>query len=88
MATIESGLPTSGPTNSARVRHPRGLATLFFTELWERFSYYGMRAILVLYMVAPVAQGRPGLRHETCGLHLWHLYDVCLFDGTSRRDDR
>ncbi len=34
--------------------HPRGLATLFFTELWERFSYYGMRGILVLFMVDPV----------------------------------
>ncbi|MEJ7712897.1 MAG: oligopeptide:H+ symporter [Pyrinomonadaceae bacterium] len=43
--------------------HPRGLTTLFFTELWERFSYYGMRAILVLYMVAPVEQG--GLGFDT-----------------------
>ena len=31
--------------------HPRGLSTLFFTEMWERFSYYGMRAILFLYMI-------------------------------------
>ena len=30
--------------------HPRGLATLFFTEMWERFSYYGMRALLILFM--------------------------------------
>jgi len=45
------------------VGHPRGLGPLFFTELWERFSYYGMRAILVLYMVAPVAQG--GLGFDT-----------------------
>src|SRR4051812_50103743 len=30
--------------------HPRGLATLFFTEMWERFSYYGMRGFLILYM--------------------------------------
>ena len=30
--------------------HPRGLATLFFTEMWERFSYYGMRAILICYL--------------------------------------
>ena len=37
--------------------HPRGLATLFFTEMWERFSYYGMRAFLILYMTAPVAAG-------------------------------
>src|ERR1035437_4490371 len=43
--------------------HPRGLATLFFTEMWERFSYYGMRAILVLYMVAPVSSG--GLGFDT-----------------------
>ncbi|MFN7648699.1 MAG: peptide MFS transporter, partial [Acidobacteriota bacterium] len=33
--------------------HPRGLATLFFTEMWERFSYYGMRALLLLYMISP-----------------------------------
>ncbi len=40
--------------------HPRGLATLFFTEMWERFSYYGMRAILILYMVAPASSGGLG----------------------------
>ena len=37
--------------------HPRGLSTLFFTEMWERFSFYGLRALLVLYMTASVAQG-------------------------------
>ena len=41
--------------------HPRGLQTLFFTEMWERFSYYGMRAILLLYMTAGVAAGGMGL---------------------------
>jgi POT family proton-dependent oligopeptide transporter len=41
--------------------HPRGLSTLFFTEMWERFSYYGMRAFLILYMVAPVTAGGLGL---------------------------
>ncbi|HEX5227209.1 MAG TPA: peptide MFS transporter [Bryobacteraceae bacterium] len=40
--------------------HPRGLATLFFTEMWERFSYYGMRAILILFMTASVAHGGLG----------------------------
>ena len=40
--------------------HPRGLATLFFTEMWERFSYYGMRAFLILYMTAPAAAGGLG----------------------------
>ncbi len=40
--------------------HPRGLSTLFFTEMWERFSYYGMRAFLILYMTAPAAAGGLG----------------------------
>jgi POT family proton-dependent oligopeptide transporter len=40
--------------------HPRGLATLFFTEMWERFSYYGMRALLILFMTASVAKGGLG----------------------------
>jgi POT family proton-dependent oligopeptide transporter len=40
--------------------HPRGLSTLFFIEMWERFSYYGMRAFLILYMVAPVSSGGLG----------------------------
>jgi POT family proton-dependent oligopeptide transporter len=45
----------------SQTRQPDGLTTLFFTELWERFSYYGMRAILILYMVAPLAEGGLGL---------------------------
>jgi POT family proton-dependent oligopeptide transporter len=40
--------------------HPRGLSTLFFTEMWERFSYYGMRAILTLYMTKNLAEGGLG----------------------------
>jgi proton-dependent oligopeptide transporter, POT family len=44
--------PTGVPVQSDRgwFGHPRGLSTLFFTEMWERFSYYGMRAFLILYM--------------------------------------
>ena len=41
--------------------HPRGLATLFFTEMWERFSYYGMRALLILFMTAAVTGDNPGM---------------------------
>ena len=37
--------------------HPRGLATCFFTEMWERFSYYGMRGFLIFYMTAAVTAG-------------------------------
>jgi len=47
------------PRDDAFFGHPRGLATLFFTEMWERFSYYGMRALLILYMVGSTQQ--PGL---------------------------
>ncbi len=45
--------------------HPRGLTTLFFTEMWERFSYYGMRALLVLYMTATVGNGGLGFDTKT-----------------------
>ena len=41
--------------------HPRGLTTLFLTEMWERFSHYGMRAILVLFMVTAAAHGGLGI---------------------------
>ena len=45
------------PPHPQWLGHPRPLFTLFFAELWERFSYYGMRALLTLYMVAPIAAG-------------------------------
>src|SRR5688572_16811432 len=48
--------------------HPRGLSTLFFTEMWERFSYYGMRAVLVLFMTAPLAVGGLGFSDSRAGL--------------------
>ncbi|RMH01127.1 MAG: MFS transporter [Planctomycetota bacterium] len=47
--------------------HPRGLMTLFFTEMWERFSYYGMRAILALFMVTAVAKGGLGFSADKAG---------------------
>ncbi len=48
---------TTTASATAWFGHPRGLSTLFFTEMWERFSYYGMRALLILYMTAPLAAG-------------------------------
>jgi proton-dependent oligopeptide transporter, POT family len=47
--------------------HPRGLANLFFTEMWERFSYYGMRAFLIYYLLAPEEHGGRGLSQGTAG---------------------
>jgi len=67
--------------------HPRGLATLFFTELWERFSYYGMRALLMLFMVAPIAATNPGLGFgeghagAVYGLYTGMVYLMCLPGG-------
>jgi len=65
--------------------HPRGLATLFFTEMWERFSYYGMRALLVLFMVDTVQNGGMGLSDEIAtaiyGLYTAAVYLACLPGG-------
>jgi POT family proton-dependent oligopeptide transporter len=48
--------------------HPRGLRTLFLTEFWERFSYYGMRALLILFMTAPAAAGGLGWDTAQAGM--------------------
>jgi POT family proton-dependent oligopeptide transporter len=67
--------------------HPRGLATLFFTEMWERFSYYGMRALLVLFMTAPLTGVNPGLGFDVAksaaiyGLYTSLVYLVALPGG-------
>lgn len=65
--------------------HPRGLATLFFTEMWERFSYYGMRAILILYMTAAVADGGLNLDDKIAaaiyGLYTMFVYLLALPGG-------
>src|SRR5207237_2762179 len=54
-AATASGAPAE--LDRAFFGHPRGLATLFFTEMWERYSYYGTRALLILYMTADMAHG-------------------------------
>ncbi|MBK3629035.1 oligopeptide:H+ symporter [Streptomyces asoensis] len=51
--TKDSVTPGTPGSEKTFFGHPRGLATLFMTEMWERFSYYGMRALLPLYLVAP-----------------------------------
>ncbi len=74
------------PTDEAAFfGHPRGLATLFFTEMWERFSYYGMRALLILFMTAPAAAG--GLGYDVTsagsvyGLYTFGVYALALPGG-------
>ena len=64
--------------------HPRGLSTLFFTELWERFSYYGMRTLLILFMTDSVAGGM-GIKPEQAGaiygLYTFGVYALALPGG-------
>ncbi len=67
--------------------HPKGLFLLFMTEMWERFSYYGMRALLVLYAVAATSAANPGLGWDSAQaltLYAWYtglVYFTPLFGG-------
>ena len=60
MAVPAARVPATIPGDHAFFGHPSGLSTLFFTEMWERFSYYGMRAFLILYMTASTTAGGLG----------------------------
>ena len=58
--------------------HPRGLSTLFFSEMWERFSYYGMRAFLIVYMTAPAATGGMGIDVATAAV-IYGVYTSSVY---------
>ncbi len=87
MATPQDLAPALDATRADRsfFGHPRGLATLFFTEMWERFSYYGMRALLILFMTAPAAAGGLGFgvakAGAVYGLYTAMVYLLCLPGG-------
>ncbi|MGO9377063.1 MAG: peptide MFS transporter [Dissulfurispiraceae bacterium] len=72
IAVIENG--TKSP------RHPTGLYVLFFTEMWERFSYYGMRSLLVYYMIKHL-QFTQEHSSEIYGLYTGFVYFTPLFGG-------
>ena len=65
--------------------HPAGIATLFFVEMWERLSFYGMRALLILFLVDQVAHGGLGLDDRTAsaiyGMYVGATYLACLPGG-------
>jgi POT family proton-dependent oligopeptide transporter len=61
--------------------HPRGLFLLFFVEMWERFSYYGMRSLLVLYLVAPALTGGDGADGALNPGRGWSRADASLLYG-------
>ena len=81
------GAATAPVSGSGRtlLGHPAGLATLFFLEMWERMSFYGMRALLILYLVDPTAHGGFGLNDRTAasiyGLYVGGTYIACLPGG-------
>lgn len=84
MATLATIVPRSHPSSTSH-HHPRGLRVLFGTEMWERLSYYGMRSILMLYMVTPFMNG--GLGFETAragkiyGMYTSSVYLTPLIGG-------
>ncbi|HET6527392.1 MAG TPA: peptide MFS transporter, partial [Balneolaceae bacterium] len=86
MANGQTG-GTNAPLKKDFFGHPRGLSTLFFTEFWERFSYYGMRALLVLFLVASVTGENPGLGMTDAmataiyGIYTFFVYVLALPGG-------
>src|SRR5438045_8616219 len=58
--------------------HPRGLSTLFFTERWERFSFYGLRPLLILFMTAALASGGFGFARNQASA-IVGIYAACVY---------
>ena len=77
--------PSSTGDDTAFFGHPTGLSTLFYTEMWERMSYYGMRALLVLYMTLSIQEGGLGITVASAtaiyGLYTGAVYFMGLPGG-------
>lgn len=77
--------PPSAASDNSFFGHPKGLRTLFMTEVWERMSYYGMRALLILFMTAAATRGGMGLDEKTAsaiyGLYTAGVYLLSLPGG-------
>ncbi|MFF7633780.1 peptide MFS transporter [Kitasatospora sp. NPDC008050] len=77
--TLDAGLKPVTPSGGKTFfGHPRGLATLFMTETWERFSFYGMRALLVLYMTASTAHGGLGMK-VALATAIYSVYNAMVY---------
>ncbi|OCC09991.1 peptide MFS transporter [Streptomyces sp. PTY087I2] len=77
---MASSLTKDSPSSGEKTffGHPRGMATLFMTEMWERFSWYGMRAILTLYLVAAVLDG-PLEGREALAASIYGVYNAVVY---------
>ncbi|MDA1029682.1 MAG: peptide MFS transporter [Bacteroidetes bacterium] len=68
------------PLGTTFFGHPRGLATLFFTEMWERFSYYGMRGLLILFLTATTISENPGMGLDAASAAaIYGLYTALVY---------
>src|SRR5438477_5925188 len=72
------GKQTGAAQDTAFFGHPRGLKTLFFAEMWERFSFYGMKPLLILFMPLAVEEGGLGFTDEQAGMIL-ALYTALVY---------
>jgi proton-dependent oligopeptide transporter, POT family len=85
MSQVAATPPATAAGNRTLFGQPRGLATLFLTEMWERFTYYGIQAVLVLFMVRAASRGGLGLDDRTAnsiyGLYLGSTYLLGLLGG-------
>ncbi len=78
--TADGTTAGTAPHERSFMGHPIGLVNLFFTEMWERLSYYGMRAILVLYMVAAVKDGGLAMNNKDAA-NIFGLYTMAVYLG-------
>lgn len=75
---LSAHLVKSGVETSTVAGHPVGLFVLFFTEMWERFSYYGMRALLTVFLVSEIAKGGWGWTNEET-MKLYGIYTGLVY---------
>ncbi|HUQ02225.1 MAG TPA: peptide MFS transporter [Kofleriaceae bacterium] len=78
MSNVAAAKSANGNGGKTFFGHPKGLQTLFFTEMWERFSYYGMRAFLVVYVSTSTALGGLGQSKATAGI-VYALYGSSIY---------
>jgi POT family proton-dependent oligopeptide transporter len=85
MKSAADAAPAAVAPGATIFGQPRGLATLFLTEMWERFTYYGIQSVLILFMAAAVSRGGLGLDDKTSssvfGLFLGSTYLLGLLGG-------